>query len=390
MKILHVGPVKPTHGATGPSHSIRGLAKAQHEIGLQVGLLSQLPLTPGVKMEATPGVIMLHSPSRMHLNPWLISQNWITYIQTKFGIPDIVNFHSVYTPFHVALARRCRQLRWPYIVTPRGGMTCLAQKIKRTKKIIANFLFFRSYVKHATGIHALCPREAEEIQTLFGVNKVIIVPNGVEDYLLEAHGELQRANLGNFGHKDDLILGFVGRIYVYHKGLDLLLKAMAILKSKYSRSRYSLFLVGPFHTMKDKHLFCSAVESLNLKDVVKLIGPKYGDEKLCHFLACDVFVHPSRFEGMPMSVLEAMALGRPCLVTPGTNMADVVCEGGGWKCEPDPRSIAEALKAIYEQRNLLEALGRQSHELIRNRFTWRKIAQRLKNEYTKIIEEIRS
>ena len=87
---------------------------------------------------------------------------------------------------------------------------------------------------------------------------------------------------------------------------------------------------------------------------------KDGEEVLRCLLACDVFVHTSRSEGMPMAVLEAMAMGRPCLVTPGTNMADVVCEGGGWQCQPDPDSIAESLKDIYQQRDSLQARGKQS------------------------------
>lgn len=384
MKILHIGPIKPTLGATGPSHSVRGLAGAQAELGLSVGLLSSLPLPESVSVEGPTGVYLFESPRRRHYNPWLISKDWVTHIQTEFGTPDIVNFQGFYTPFQCALSRRCRQLGWPYIITPRGELTYLAQNIRRAKKHIANLLCFYSYAKHAVAVHALCPREAEEIQALFKVKKIITVPNGVDDYLLEASEKLPAAELGDFGREGDLILGFVGRIDVYHKGLDLLLKAMAILKSQLDGVRCKLFVIGPFHRKRDEQSFCLAVESLDLGDDVKLIGPKYGEEKLRYFLACDVFVHTSRFEGMPMAVLEAMALGRSCLVTPGTNMADVVCEGGGWQCQPDPNSIAESLKDIYQQRDSLRVRGRQSRELIKARFTWRKVTQRLLAEYAKL------
>jgi len=384
MKILHIGPVKPGRAATGPSHSIRGLAGAQAELGLSVGLLSSLPLPPSMSMEEAPGVYLLESPRRKHYNPWLISKDWLKRIQMEFGTPDLVNFQSFYTPFQCALGRRCRQLGWPYIITPRGELTYLAQNIRRAKKHIANLLCFYSYAKHATAIHALTLREAEQIQASFQVKKIITAPNGVEDYLLQAQKKLLSADLGDFRGDSDLMLGFVGRIDVYHKGLDLLLKAMAILKSQPNGLRCKLFVIGPFHRKRDEQSFCLAVESLDLGDDVKLIGPKYGEEKLRYFLACDVFVHTSRFEGMPMAVLEAMALGRPCLVTPGTNMADVVCEGGGWQCQPDPDSIAESLKDIYQQRDSLRVRGRQSRELIKARFTWRKVTQRLLAEYAKL------
>lgn len=385
MKILHVGSIKPTRYAAGPSHSVRGLASAQAAIGLEVGVLSSWPLSRGKLTEELPGVCLLKSPRRVHYNPWLVSRDWISHIRAEFGTPDLINFHSTYIPFHIAFARRYRQVGWPYIITPRGGMTYLAQNVKRTKKRIANFLCFRSYVKHAAAIHALCHREAEEIQSLFEVKRIITVPNGVEDYLLEASEKLSAADLGDFRSEGDLILGFVGRIDVYHKGLDLLLRAMAILKSLRARLKCKLFVIGPFHTKKDEQFFGSAMESLGLKDVVRLLGPKYGEEKLRYFLACDIFVHTSRLEGMPMAVLEAMALGRPCLVTPGTNVADIVREGGGWECKPNPESIAEAVEAIYEKKDSLKALGQASQELMKKRFTWRKIAEQMRYEYSQVI-----
>jgi len=266
-------------------------------------------------------------------------------------------------------------------------MGYLAQGVKRPKKAFGNLIYFRSYVKHAAAVHALCERESKEIQALFNVKNIITVPNGVDGYLLEAPHKLSPANLGGFGQGANLILGFVGRIDVYHKGLDLLLKAMAVLKSQHNGFRCKLFVIGPFYTKRDERSFCSAVESLGLKDNVKFLGPKYGEEKLRYFLACDVFVHTSRFEGMPMAVLEAMALGRPCLVTPGTNVADIVREAGGWECEPNPESIAETIESIYEKRDSLQPLGQQARELIKARFTWRKVAEQLSREYTRIIED---
>lgn len=143
--------------------------------------------------------------------------------------------------------------------------------------------------------------------------------------------------------------------------------------------------IGGQRQKKDEGLFCSAVESLGLKDDVKLLSPKYGEDKWRHFLTCDVFVHTSRTEGIPTAVMEAMALGRPCLVTPQTNMARIVCEGGGWKCQGDPTSIAEAIKSIYEKRDSLKVLGQWSRELMRRRFMRNRIANQLKQEYLKVM-----
>ena len=383
MRILHVGPVAMKR-ASGLPKSILGLASAQAAIGLKVGVLSSLPFTQQSLTKEVPGVCPLGAPDKPHHNPWLISKHWIHRIREKFGTPDLVNFHSTYVPFHTALARRCRQAGWPYVITAHGVMGNLAQNVKHIKKSIGNLLFFRSYVKHAEAIHALTAGEADEIQMQFDVKKVIIVPNGVDDYLLDASLNLSPADLGDFGHRANLMLGFVGRIDMYHKGIDLLLKAIAILNSPPCQFNFNLFVIGPFHRKKDERSFHSMIESLKLNDNVNVLGPKYGQEKLRYLLACDVFVHTSRFEGMPVSVLEAMALGRPCLVTPGSNVADIVCEGGGWKCEASPRSIAEMIKSILGEKDSLRALGQQSRELMEERFTWKSVAQQLYKEHLKL------
>lgn len=387
MKILHVGPIKASRTSTGPSHSIRALATTQAKLGHDVALLNSMPTIAGTQIEESPGVCLLEGPRKKHYNPWFISHEWQSRIQEKFGTPDIVHFHTFNNIFQCALSKRCVQQKWPYIISPRAEMTYLAQGAKRTKKRIANLLCFNSHVKHAVAIHTLTTRETEESRVLFKFNKAIIVPNGIEDYLLEAAEKLLPADLGEFARKADLILGFVGRIEMYHKGLDLLLRAMAILKSQHIEFNCKLFLVGPFHRKNDKLAFNSVVESLGIKGNIKLLGPKFSEEKLRYFLACDVFVHTSRFEGMPMAVLEAMALKRPCLVTPGTNMADVVRQGGGWECQPNPQSIAEAIKSIYKEKDSFQALGLKSHKLIQSQFTWHKVAQQLCAEYTKIIKQ---
>jgi glycosyltransferase involved in cell wall biosynthesis len=387
MRVLHIGGMRESCVAAGPSHSIRGLATAQSSLGIKVGLLGSLPLARNVKMKEMPGICLLKSPTQKHYNPWLISNEWVRRIVDEFGVPDIVNFHSTYIPFQTALSRRCREIGWPYIITPRGGMTYLAQNLKGIKKKVSNLLYFRSCVKHAAAVHALCRAEALDIEKQFETKKIITVCNGVDDGLLEAPNRLQPAELGDFNKEEDLVLGFVGRIDIYHKGLDLLLEAMSILKNKPNGSKCKLFIVGPYHTKRDEDSLCSLIKKYRLEDVVMLLGPKYDDDKLRYFLACDVFVHTSRFEGMPMAVLEAMAMGKPCLVTPGTNISDMVVEGGGWECKPVSASIAGAIETIQNHTSeSIEAAGRKAHELVNKDYRWVGIAKQLKEEYAGITE----
>ena len=107
MRILHVAAIKPLRNAGGPSHSIRGLAKAQTEVGLKVGLLSSYPVAQGMKIEGLSDICVVDGLHAKHFNPWFVSRDWVERICQEFGVPDIVNFHSTYIPFHIALARWC-------------------------------------------------------------------------------------------------------------------------------------------------------------------------------------------------------------------------------------------------------------------------------------------
>jgi glycosyltransferase involved in cell wall biosynthesis len=327
----------------------------------------------------------LRGPQKKHKNPWFISGEWITKIEAEFGKPDLVHFHFVYNSFQTAIARLLLKKGWPYITTPRGSLTYLAQNQKRIKKVLANVLYYNSFIKNAAAVHALCPNEANDIELLFKTKKIFTIPNGIEDRVLDAYNKLSPVDLSNLKTNGRLLLGFVGRIDIYHKGLDLLIEALGTLKIRNNQSKFSLFIVGPFKTKQDEIKINHLISKYNLQEDIQLLGSKYNEEKFRHVLACDVFVHPSRFEGMPMALTEALALGRPSLATPGTNIADIVLRAGGWNCEPNPESIANSLNEIYGQKEKLKQIGKQAHELINKEFTWREIARRMKVEYEKLI-----
>ncbi|MBN2455221.1 MAG: glycosyltransferase family 4 protein [Sedimentisphaerales bacterium] len=384
MKILHVGPVEPHPSSSGVNQSIRGSVLAEAKIGLEIGLLPSSPQSCVKTFGEFPGVCLIEGPHRRHYNPWFISKNWVNCIREEFGRPDLVIFHSTYIPFHIALARRCRELGWPYIVIPHGGMNVGAQNVKKTKKFIGNILFFRAFVKHAGAIYAKSEMEASEIRSFFPDKHIFTISNAVDDSVFDMSKCLPAAKLGDFALGTDLMMGYVGRINVYHKGIDLLLEAMAIFKSLPEGPRCKLFMVGPFVTKKDENYVLSTIRSLGLENVVSLIGPKFGQEKWSYFLACDIFVHTSRFEaGVPIALIEAMALGRPCMATPGASVTTVK-EGGGWMCDANPDSIANTILEIYKSKESLPAIGRRLQDFAREHFTWRKVAEQEREEYAKL------
>ena len=91
--------------------------------------------------------------------------------------------------------------------------------------------------------------------------------------------------------------------------------------------------------------------------------------------ACQVYVLPSYHEGMPRTVLEAMAMGRPILTTdvPGCRETVVSGENGYLVPKADAGALAERMMWFIENRNQLERMGRASRSMAEERFDVRKV-----------------
>ena len=107
------------------------------------------------------------------------------------------------------------------------------------------------------------------------------------------------------------IFRFVGRI-VRDKGINELMEAFQKLSEKHPDVR--LLLVGPYEDGLDP-ISQEARDIIAKNKQVEAVGPKRGDDLLACYAAADCFVFPSYREGFPNTVIEAGAMGLPCIVT---------------------------------------------------------------------------
>jgi glycosyltransferase involved in cell wall biosynthesis len=352
----------------GPYRSVPELVRAQHKLGLRVALLTTAR-KGGYKEEPFPVFCIDDLPRCRQL----------ARLPEPIDVPDLLNFHSYYEWDHAFLAWEARRRSIPYVITPRGAMTRGAQSRKRLKKLLGNFLFQDCMTAKAAAVHCLTEAEAVDVRK-WGC-QVFVVPNGTDLSVTP------RGPTSGMGNPDvELRLLFLGRLAINHKGLDLLLEGLAMWRTKQPYGRLRLLLVGP-----DQHgsraQLGGMVKRLGLTDIVELPGPLVGQAKKEAFLWAHVFVHPSRFEGQPLAVLEALARGLPCLLTPGTNMADqVVAAGAGWGAQPTPVGIASALMEIMSNGAKLPQMGQAARALAERNFNWMDIAEQMIRHYTAIIE----
>ncbi|MCF0134807.1 MAG: glycosyltransferase [Lachnospiraceae bacterium] len=101
----------------------------------------------------------------------------------------------------------------------------------------------------------------------------------------------------------------------------------------------------------------------------------------------DIFVLPSQYEGMPMSLIEAMAAGLPCIATNVGGARDVMEEGvSGLLCDPEEESFANRLRVLIQDETLRKKLGENA--IIRaSRFSDDSMAQSYINLYNSVLEK---
>jgi glycosyltransferase involved in cell wall biosynthesis len=98
------------------------------------------------------------------------------------------------------------------------------------------------------------------------------------------------------------------------------------------------------------------IDELMLGDRVKLLGFRNDIGQLCK--AADIFVFPSFREGLPVSVIEAMASGLPCVASKIRGNMDLVAAEGGFLCAPDDvHGFANAIKTLSTDMQLCRSMG---------------------------------
>ena len=321
MRILHVVVGKPKKEASnGVLKSVYLLSQGQSLLGQTVEILSLGKRRPE-------------------------NHNWVNNVAVHFGIHnrfvpilckythavieganknyDLVHFHSAFHIQYLPIARKLIKLGIPYVVSPRGSYQPHALKKNRYAKFVFKYLFENNFIKNSAYVHTLNKGESEGAFK-FGVpsSKISVVPNGVDFVNIPR----KKVLLGKL-EADCASLIYCGRLDYYGKGLDVLLDTIGLLRTKMGLP-VSLNIVGS-GSKSDLRLVERHIKKLDIADCVILSGTLYAEEKYAAYSEANLFILPSRSEGFPTSVLEAMAFGIPCLVTPECNIpAEIVSKGG--------------------------------------------------------------
>lgn len=294
-------------------------------------------------------------------------------LPTPYKHPDMVVFEGFYYMDDVRIAKMLRKKKVPYMIIPRGSLTNQAlHNHAWLKKWVAHKLFFDDFVKNATVIQYLTRQEANDSIKRFHT-PYFIIPNGFDT---------PQKRKTTFS-KAQLRAVFIGRLDMFHKGIDLLLEAMTQLHTDLAREHFFLDIYGP--RRYDFYKIEKEIVHRNISDIAAIHDEVCGEGKEKVLLDADVFILTSRFEGHPMGLIEALAYGLPCMVTPGTNMSEEIGSAdAGWTCKGNVKDISKTLFQIMKEKGLLENKGANGRELSLT-YNWDKLALRLHQELDGVI-----
>src|SRR5204862_34815 len=115
---------------------------------------------------------------------------------------------------------------------------------------------------------------------------------------------------------------------------------------------------------------------------IVFLGPQFGSDKSKCYRTCDAFILPSLSEGLPMTVLEAWAYGKPVLMTAECNLPEGFGAGAALQIGTGTEEIVAGLKQVIEMSdNDRRAMGNRGRNLVATTFSWPRIGEQMRSVY---------
>jgi glycosyltransferase involved in cell wall biosynthesis len=233
-------------------------------------------------------------------------------------------------------------------------------------------------------LYVFCDRITEQF-----VNKFVVVSENLRESLIRDHGiaperitkiyngiELDRYRpslecQGSFRTeclvgKDDFLVGSVGRL-VYEKGYEFLLKATPLILASCPRAKIVIVGDGPL-----KSKLRNLTRELGIVESCLFVGFR---EDIANILSSlDVFVLPSIMEGLPIVILEAMAMAKPIVASDIDGIREQVENGRTGILIPprEPQALAEGINQLLKDRFQAQGFGMEARKQVEEMFDIRR------------------
>ncbi len=311
--------------------------------------------------------------STFEMGTFLVSGLWHSLWQVRDFKPDVVHIFFGIPDGPIGWTLK-RFYGLPYLISLRGA-DVPSDEVKRFAKQYRVLRPFIRWLWH-------------------DADALVAVSNGLREYALETTSEApitvipNAIELSEFipprhrNHEGPVRLLFVGRFNAF-KNVETLLEAAARLKNK-GVDNFELQLIGEGE--QRANLERLTVEN-ELTKHVRFLGWVARDSIVNYYRQADLFVTATTWEGMPNTVLEAMACGLPVVASRASGLEELVHEGINGYLVPinDPAALADRLADLVENPYERQRMGKESRKVAEQEFAWEYISE----QYIEIYRRIR-
>jgi glycosyltransferase involved in cell wall biosynthesis len=374
MKIVHVTPYYPPHlgGVEIVAQRLsEALATRGHNVNVITSNISQEKRCiskKNVTVETQLAFEFAHTPFAPTLP--------ISVCRTLKNA-DVLHVHAGIAYYPEVCAVAAKILRIPFVVT----FHCDTEPASAAGFLlpIYNALFLKNVLRSADCVVCLTKDHAEIVRKKYGVreNKIKVIPNGIDDlFFTFQHPPIKRAK-----KNDTIKLLFVGRL-AKQKNVPRLIEAVRIVAQKHP---VLLRIIG---TGEEENSIKELVGKYGFQDKVIFLG-KYKREEFADrwkrvFRDTDIFVISSDYEGIPTTLLEAMAAGVPTIATNVRGICEFA-NGIAELAEPNAQSIAAAIDKLSYDQPLRRLLSNKARATVQ-KFKWKKTAEMYEKVYMEVMK----
>ncbi|HOY70136.1 MAG TPA: glycosyltransferase [Methylotenera sp.] len=248
---------------------------------------------------------------------------------------DVVHIFGFFFPLYPLLIHLIRKSGKPYILSPLGQLEPRALTISSKKKSVFINTLGKWMLSNAKFIHSFSESETESILNISPNVMVKEAPLGI--YYEDIPTQIKQSKLRPISE----YFLFFGRLGYFHKGIDVLLDGYA----KYLKNGGITLLVVAGKSWQGSHeIIKQKIEELGIGDKAHFLGEVSLEEKYALIKECKAFVYPSRYDGPPRPIREALALHKPLLVSRQANIiSNLESLGWGYTFDPEPTELAKVM-----------------------------------------------
>jgi len=297
---------------------------------------------------------------------------------------DLAHIHAVFSHSTIAASKSCIKNKVPYIIRPLGSLDPWSLKQKRILKTILWKIFIKKLFDESSGIHYTTNSEMDLANKFYNENgKGFVIPLGVDRDLNNHKTDNSFSDKYSF-LKDNPYILILSRIHK-KKGLELFIECFMNIVSRSEYKNWKLVIAGDGDGDYIKKIH-KIISDLLANDKIYMTGWVNNSEKYFLLENSNLLAMPSHQENFGLSLIEAMSLGIPVLISEFVNTAkDIKEANAGWIVGLNRVAIENKLIEVFDNEKERLKRGRNGINLVNSKYNWSNIGKELIEIYKSII-----